>query len=170
MHLLPSQSKEKARNPFAKRTESTSSPSTQGFIFDSVDSCETTPTEEKRGFGERGSMSGKVKSVEKEKLVRKPLVPVKDNAKDGELKGVSLYIAEHRQELEEEGGKDKAQETGLARWKSLSGAEKEKYKVARYPRTPEDAKRKRSEEDDEQELKKPKSSVKQKLAGFSFGN
>ena len=26
MHLLPSQSKEKARNPFAKRTESTSSP------------------------------------------------------------------------------------------------------------------------------------------------
>ena len=34
--------------------------STQGFIFDSVDSCETTPTEEKRGFGERGSMSGKV--------------------------------------------------------------------------------------------------------------
>ena len=77
-----------------------------------------------------------MKSVEKEKLVRKPLVPVKDNAKDGELKGVSgcchcnqsniwkiclnrkqtihfiqvsLYIAEHRQELEEEGGKDKAQ-------------------------------------------------------------
>ena len=69
--------------------------------------------------------------------MRKPLVPVKDNAKDGELKGVSgcchcnqfsniwtnclnrkqtihfiqvsLYIAEHRQELEEEGGKDKAQ-------------------------------------------------------------
>merc|ERR1719237_290781 len=30
MHLLPSQSKEKARNPFAKRTESTSSPGTQG--------------------------------------------------------------------------------------------------------------------------------------------
>merc|ERR1712226_41204 len=134
------------------------------------DSCETTPTEEKRGFGERGSMSGKVKSSEKEKLVRKPLVPVKDNAKEGELKGVSLFIAEHRQELEEEVGKDKVQETGLARWKGLSATEKEEYKVARYPRKPEETKRKRSEEEDEQELKKPKTSVKQKLAGFSFGN
>ena len=59
---------------------------------------------------------------------------------------VSLYIAEHRLELEEEGGKDKAQvtiraflqfltlllslqETGLARWKGLSAAEKEEYKA-----------------------------------------
>merc|ERR1712130_818480 len=142
VHLLPSQSKEKARNPFAKRTENNSSPSTQGFVFDSVDSCETTPTEEKRGFGERGSMSGKVKSSEKEKLMRKPLVP----------------------------GKDKVQETGLARWKGLSATEKEEYKVARYPRKPEETKRKRSEEEDEQELKKPKTSVKQKLAGFSFVN
>ena len=62
-----------------------------------------------------------------------------------------------------------SKETGLARWKGLSGAEKEKYKanilsrliysdtclqVARYPRTPEDAKRKRSEEDDEQVVKR----------------
>ena len=66
-------------------------------------------------------------------MVRKPLVPVKDNAKEGELKGVSksltrieleastlcdmyfkqvnLYIAEHRQELEDEVGKDKVQVT-----------------------------------------------------------
>jgi len=62
------------------------------------------------------------------------------------------------------------QETGLARWKGLSATEKEEYKVARYPRKPEETKRKRSEEGDEQELKKPKTSVKQKLAGFSFGN
>merc|ERR1712192_154033 len=168
--LLPSQSKEKARNSFAKRTENASSPSTQGFIFDSVDSCETKPTEERRGFGERGAVSGKVKSAEKEKSVRKPLLPMRDNVKEGELKGVSLYITEHRLELEEEGGKDKAQETGLARWKGLSAAEKEEYKVARFPRRQEESKRKRSEEDNEQELKKPKSSVKQKLAGFSFGN
>ena len=59
---------------------------------------------------------------------------------------VSLYIAEHRLELEEEVGKDKAQvaveedlkfftsllplqETGLARWKGLSAVEKEEYKA-----------------------------------------
>jgi len=169
--MLPSQSKEKARNPFAKRTENVSSPSTQGFIFDSVDKCETTPTEEKRGFGERGAIHSKAHSAEKDKPLRKPLVPMKENAKDGELKGVSLYIAEHRAELEAEGGKDKAQETGLARWKGLSAAEKEEYKVARVPRKAEDQKRKRSEEEeDSQDLKKPKSSVKQKLAGFSFGN
>merc|ERR1719273_2461431 len=57
--MLPSQSKEKARNPFAKRTENASSPSTNGFIFDSVDRCETTPTEEKRGFGERAAIHNK---------------------------------------------------------------------------------------------------------------
>merc|ERR1719507_636672 len=84
--FLPSQSKEKARNPFAKRSDNTSSPSTQGFIFDSVDSCETTPTEERRGFGERGPMLGKVKSAEKDKQMRKPLLPMRDNVKEGELK------------------------------------------------------------------------------------
>merc|ERR1712241_723157 len=76
--MLPSQSKEKARNPFAKRTEKASSPSTQGFIFDSVDKCETTPTEEKRGFGERGAIHSKANSAEKP--VRKPLVPMRENS------------------------------------------------------------------------------------------
>ena len=59
------------------------------------------------------------------------------------------------------------QETGLARWKGLSAVEKEEYKanllfqavffwwllslqVARRPRRPEESKRKRSEEGDEQ--------------------
>merc|ERR1712107_481755 len=84
--MLPSQSKEKARNPFAKCTENASSPSTQGFIFDSVDKCETTPTEEKRGFGERGVIHSKANSAEKDKFLRKPLVPMKENATDGELK------------------------------------------------------------------------------------
>ena len=57
----------------------------------------------------------------------------------------------------------------MARWKSLSAEEKEEYKVPRTPRKEgEGGKRKRSEGEEEDDVKKPKSSAKQKLAGFAF--
>ena len=113
-------------------------------------------------------------SAEKDKPLRKPLVPMKENATDGELKGVgwSLCIislikscskmlaieryllgqpvhsrAPHptrgRSRKRQSSGKILClsalkifhclfwhwQETGLARWKGLSAAEKEEYKV-----------------------------------------
>merc|ERR1719431_900850 len=52
---LPSQSKSDSRNPFAKKNPATSSPSTQGFVFDSVQKDSPAGAGaggEKRGFGE----------------------------------------------------------------------------------------------------------------------
>ena len=121
---------------------------------------------------------------------------------------VSLYIAEHRQELEEEGGKDKAQvkllESGLltltfwlvetlwnanfsgnwlgqveepqCNWEGriqgkhspLGFSLNSLSQVARFPRRPEESKRKRSEEDGEQVGGKEKTELLSKKCSCDF--
>ena len=184
---IPSQSRQEARNPFAKKSVgagAVGSPSQAGIVFDSLKAERSgglSPgVKEKTGFGQR-----KIVLVNKEKqrsatVTKQPLGArgEKENRSGnggGEvLKGFQLFFAENKHQFESE-------EEGLVSWKGLEKEVKESYKVARAVGAGgENGKRKRGgsgdgEADTEADDKKARLSTstgtaKQKLAGFAFSS
>ena len=185
---ISSQSRQEARNPFAKKPAGAGgvgSPSQAGIVFDSLKAERSgglSPgVKEKTGFGQR-----KIVLVNKEKqrsATKQPLIArgEKENRSGnggGEvLKGFQLYFAENKNQFASE-------EEGLTSWKGLEKEVKESYKTPRVAVVGggggEAAKRKRrgsgdGEADTEADDKKARLSsstgtAKERLAGFAFSS
>merc|ERR1719319_1692353 len=164
------------RNPFAKKTATTTAsttPSRSGIVFDSVKAKPTTVVE-KAGFGDMISpMGASSKPKPAKRSQQQPLfkkAQEKENTMEngqGELKGFALWMAENKCSLG--GGGDEAQEEGLSQWKALGKEEKDQYRTPRVPVVADKGgdKRKRSDGDEAPD-KKQKTSVTSKLSGFAF--
>ena len=186
---ISSQSRQEARNPFAKKPAgagAVGSPSQAGIVFDSLKAERSglaPGMKEKTGFGQRKIVL--VKNKEKQRTAAKqPLIArgEKENRSGnggggGEvLKGFQLYFAENKNQFASE-------EEGLTSWKGLEKEVKESYKTPRVAvvgGAGEAAKRKRrgsgdGEADTEAEDKKVRLSsstgtAKERLAGFAFSS
>ena len=186
---ISSQSRQEARNPFAKKPAGAGgvgSPSQAGIVFDSLKaerSGLSPGMKEKTGFGQRKIVL--VNNKEKQRSAAKqPLIArgEKENRSGnggggGEvLKGFQLYFAENKNQFGSE-------EEGLTSWKGLEKEVKESYKVPRVAVVGggvEATKRKRrgsgdGEADTEADDKKARLSTstgtaKERLAGFAFSS
>ena len=169
---ITSQGKQESRNPFAKKTAaaSVSSPSQSGIVFDSLKSERSSliNNREKSGFGQRKIVLNNQDKTKKTVPAKGGLfAKEKENRSENttsQLKGFQLYYAENKDNFDDES-------SALVKWKSLDKSSKDSYQVPRLPNT-DQAKRKRSEDDDLGHDKRVKSdtNTKQKLAGFAFGN